>query len=398
MAASDATTVYLEDVSVTSKKASAPAPPKDTEVYLDDIQVGSKKEKATPLAVPSTNTNKRQRTLFDMQFGNDAGDAKRQKLASRFTAGSSSSSTTPTSSPPTATSSATGTVTKRRMLGTQRLNSIPFSLSAFVDSLPTDARALLALECDTMGKAWLKLLADEIAQPYFLNLKRFLYSEGVKGAGDPVPKKIYPQPKDIYAWSNTPLGRVKVVILGQDPYPGAGQAHGYSFSVPPGVAVPASTPNCVLNIPPSRPRGTGTSQVGSLRAVLLLNAVLTVRANSPNSHAEKGWEAFTDRVLRVVDAYGGANLGRAGSDGKPDEPASGIGRGVVVLAWGAKAAKRVAAAGLDKHGSKHLILKSAHPSPRSADNGFFGNGHFKKANEWLEKRYGPGGGVDWCQL
>ncbi|KAJ7242778.1 uracil-DNA glycosylase-like protein [Mycena haematopus] len=373
-----AATVYLEDVPVTtgSKKA-----------------VASEDKKPAPLAVSDTNKGKRQRTLFDMHF--DAGAPKRQKLAPRFTAGAT---TTHTSSPPTNSTA----VIKRRALGTQRLNSIPFSLSAFVESLPTDARALLALECDTMGKSWLKLLADEIAQPYFLELKRFLYKEGVKGAGDPAPPRIYPQPKDIYAWSNTPLGRIKVVILGQDPYPGAGQAHGYSFSVQPGIAIPASLQNIYTQLRTEYPSFTPPSH-GHLagwvsQGVLLLNAVLTVRANEPNSHAEKGWEAFTDRVLRVVDAYGGANLGRAGVAGKPDEPASGLGRGVVVMAWGAKAAKRVAAVGLDKPGSKHLILKSAHPSPRSADSGFFGNGHFRKANEWLEVRYGPGGGVDWSKL
>ncbi|KAJ7761463.1 uracil-DNA glycosylase-like protein [Mycena olivaceomarginata] len=387
-------TVYLEDLPVTtgSKKAS---PPADTAVYLEDV-VSKKEGKASPPVVANTNANKRQRTLFDMQFGLDDG-AKRQKLAPRFTALSSSSNTTSTSSPPTNAS-----FLNRRGLGTQRLNSIPFSLSAFVDSLPTDARALLALECDTMGKSWLKLLADELAKPYFVDLKRFLYAEGVKGAGDRAPPRIYPQPKDIYAWSNTPLGRVKVVILGQDPYPGAGQAHGYSFSVPPGVPVPASLQNIYTELRTEYPSftrpGHGHLAGWVSQGVLLLNAVLTVRANAPNSHAEKGWEAFTDRVLRVVDAYGGANLGRAGADGKPDEPATGFGRGVVVLAWGAKAAKRVAAAGLDKPGSKHLILKSAHPSPRSADSGFFGNGHFKKANEWLEMRYGPGGGVDWCNV
>ncbi|KAF7375161.1 Uracil-DNA glycosylase [Mycena sanguinolenta] len=375
-------------------------------VFLEDIPVasGSKKatasentSKSTPLAVADPNKGKRQRTLFDMQF--EAGAAKRQKVevASRFTAGSTT--TTPTSSPPTKATA----VTKRRALGTQRLNSIPFSLSAFVESLPTDdARALLALECDTMGKSWLKLLADEIAQPYFLELKRFLYKEGVKGAADPAPPKVYPQPKDIYAWSNTPLGRIKVVILGQDPYPGRGQAHGYSFSVPPGIAIPASLQNIYTEIrteyPSFTPPRHGHLAGWVSQGVLLLNAVLTVRANDPNSHAEKGWEAFTDRVLRVVDAYGGANLGRTGVEGKSDEPASGFGSGVVVMAWGAKAAKRVSAVGLDKPGSKHLILKSAHPSPRSADNGFFGNGHFKKANEWLEQRYGPGGGVDWSQL
>jgi uracil-DNA glycosylase len=134
-----------------------------------------------------------------MQFSLDDG-AKRQKLAPRFTAGSSSSNTTPTSSPPTNAS-----FIKRRALGTQRLNSIPFSLSAFVDSLPTDARALLALECDTMGKSWLKLLADELAKPYFVDLKRFLYAEGVKGAGDRAPPKIYPQRES--QWSSEPVNR-----------------------------------------------------------------------------------------------------------------------------------------------------------------------------------------------
>ncbi|KAK7032861.1 uracil-DNA glycosylase [Favolaschia claudopus] len=390
-------TVYLEDIPVLSKAAQRQVD-KEAAVYLEDIPVNSKKEsKSTPLGESNlntnTNNNKRQRTLFDMQFGPDAG-VKRQKLAvaPRFAAGSqsSSTSTTPTSSPPTKSSTMP---MKRRVLGTQRLNSIPFSLSAFVESLSPDHRALLALECDTMGKSWLKLLADEIAQPYFITLKQFLYTEGVRGADDPVPPRIYPQPKDIYAWSHTALGRVKVVILGQDPYPGAGQAHGYSFSVRPGVAVPASLQNIYTEIrseypsfvPPSHGHLAGWVSQG----VLLLNAVLTVRANSPNSHADKDWETFTDRVLRIVDAYGGASLG---------EGATGFGRGVVVMAWGAKAAKRVSAVGLDKAGSKHLILKSAHPSPRSAESGFFGNGHFKQANEWLEKKYGSGEGIDWSQL
>ncbi|KAF7374530.1 Uracil-DNA glycosylase [Mycena sanguinolenta] len=343
--ATAATTVYLEDIPVTngSKKATA----------------SESSSKSTPVAVADTDKGKRQRTLFEMQF--EAGAAKRQKVevASRVSAGSTT--TTPTSSLSTKATA----MTKRRALGTQRLNSIPFSLSVFVESLPTD-------DARVAGAS-----TDEIAQPYFLELKRFLYKEGVKGAGDRAPPKVYPQPKDIYAWSNTPLGRIKVVILGQDPYPGKGQAHGYSFSVPPGIAIPASLQNIYTEIrteyhsftPPRHGHLAGWVSQG----VLLLNAVLTVRANDPNSHADKGWEAFTDRVLRVVDAYG-------------------------VMAWGAKAAKRISAVGLDKPGSKHLILKSAHPSPRSADNGFFGNGHFKKANEWLEQRYGPGGGVDWSQL
>jgi len=116
----------------------------------------------------------------------------------------------------------------------------------------------------------------------------------------------------------------------------------------------------------------------------MLNTCLTVRASSAGSHQGKGWEQFTDRVIEVVDRYGGANLGAK----------SGLGQGVVFLAWGSWAAKRVAK--LSK--TKHLILSSAHPSPLSASRGFFGNGHFQKANDWLEARYGPDGRVDWSQL
>jgi len=116
----------------------------------------------------------------------------------------------------------------------------------------------------------------------------------------------------------------------------------------------------------------------------MLNTGLTVRAGAAGSHQGKGWEQFTDRVIEVVDRYGGANLGAK----------SGLGQGVVFLAWGSWAAKRVSK--LSK--AKHLILSSAHPSPLSARRGFLGNGHFRKANDWLEARYGSDGRVDWCQL
>ncbi|KAJ7183133.1 uracil-DNA glycosylase [Mycena filopes] len=318
-------------------------------------------------------------------MGSDASAAKKQKTtpfapAARFTAGST-------------TGGSSTTALKRRPLPTQKLNSIPFSLSAFTASLPSDAtRALLALECDCMGKSWLKLLADEISQPYFLALKKFLYDEGVRGAADVPPAQIYPAPKNIYAWSDTPLGRVKVVILGQDPYINRGQAHGLSFSVPMGTGIPPSLQNIYQQIrteyPSFTPPAHGHLASWAAQGVLLLNTVLTVRAGQSDSHAERGWETFTERVMQVVDRYGGASIAPAG------DSAPGVGRGVVVMAWGAKAAKRVV--GMDE--SKHLILKSAHPSPRSADKGFFGNGHFTKANEWLEARYGAGGGIDWGKL
>ncbi|CAK5269204.1 unnamed protein product [Mycena citricolor] len=350
-------------------------------VYLEDIPVSNKKEKPAPNSSPDTTNahGKRQRTLLDMCFTPSA-DAKRQKLqhstpAARFRATKDGNS-----------------YQKRRVLGSQTLNSIPFSLSSFVEGLSDEQRALIALECDVIGKSWLKVLTDELVQPYFLNLKKFLYTEGVRGMMDPAPSKIYPAPKNIYAWSDVPLGRVKVVILGQDPYPGAGQAHGLSFSVPPGISVPASLRNIYTELRNEYPDfavpNHGHLASWASQGVLLLNSVLTVRAGEPNSHAERGWEQFTERVMQIVDAYGGANLPNA------DGTKPGTGRGVVVLAWGSHAAKRVAK--LDS--SKHLILKSAHPSPRSADRGFFGNGHFKKANEWLEQRYGSSAGIDWCKL
>ncbi|KAE9408408.1 uracil-DNA glycosylase [Gymnopus androsaceus JB14] len=245
-----------------------------------------------------------------------------------------------------------------------------------------------------MGKSWLKLLKDEIKQPYFISLKRFLWQEGVRGPDDsPQSLKIYPSPRDIYTWSNTPLGKVKVVIIGQDPYHGRNQAHGLCFSVRMGVAIPPSLINIYAEIKNEYPDFVvpkhGNLDSWAAAGVLMLNACLTVEAGKANSHADKGWERFTDKVIDIVDKWGGASVkGRSGE-------ASGFGQGVVFLAWGSFAQKRVAR--LDK--TKHLILTSAHPSPKSAHRGFLGNGHFKAANDWLEKRYGPSEGpVDWCRF
>ncbi|KAH9983086.1 uracil-DNA glycosylase [Russula compacta] len=286
--------------------------------------------------------------------------------------------------------SAAGTQPSAGSTGPQSLNSIPFSLAEYVASLTEDQKRLLKLECETMGRSWLKVLKDEIKKPYFISLKEFLWKGGVHGPDDSAQDlQVYPAPRNIYSWSNyTPLGKVRVVMIGQDPYHGPGQAHGLCFSVPPGVTAPPSLKNIYAEIkaeygdfvPPKHGNLTAWAEGG----VLMLNTCLTVRAHSAGSHQGKGWEQFTDRVIEVVDRYGGANLGNK----------SGVGRGVVFLAWGAWAAKRVAK--LDK--TKHLILSSAHPSPLSARKGFFGNGHFRKANDWLEARYGPDGRVDWCRL
>jgi uracil-DNA glycosylase len=242
-----------------------------------------------------------------------------------------------------------------------------------------------------MGASWLKHLQDEIRKPYFIKLKKFLWEEGIKG---PEPEtftnKIFPPANEIYSWSRyTQLGQVRVVIIGQDPYHGPNQAHGLCFSVKPGVAVPPSLLNMYKEIraeyPSFTPPKHGCLASWAEAGVLLLNTSLTVRASQAGSHAKKGWEEFTDAVIASVAKYGGADLVKGGS---------GEGRGVVFLAWGGWAAKRVDK--LDK--KKHLILKSAHPSPLSAARGFLGNNHFKKANEWLADKYGIEETIDWTKL
>ncbi|THG98191.1 hypothetical protein EW026_g3960 [Hermanssonia centrifuga] len=360
----------------------------DNIVYLEDLQAPSSssprvkesnevatvvKKKGTVVTVSGKNQSttstslKRQRTLADMFSGPSATKSAQpgaKKIKLDQAAGSPSSG----------------------LSGSKSLNSMPFSLSGYVSSLSDEEKQLLALE--------LKVLDDEIRKPYFIKLKRFLWDQGVKGPDDSAKSlKIYPAPRNIYSWSNlTPLGRVKVVIIGQDPYHGPNQAHGLCFSVPQGVAVPPSLRNIYAEIkkeyPEFDPPKHGNLTTWAENGVLLLNTCLTVKAAEAGSHSGKGWEEFTDKVVDVVDKYGGANLAANGSD------LGGRGRGIVFLAWGAWAMKRVAK--LDK--KKHLILTSAHPSPLSASRGFLGNGHFKKANEWLEEKYGSDGCVDWCHL
>ncbi|TEB34698.1 uracil-DNA glycosylase [Coprinellus micaceus] len=285
-----------------------------------------------------------------------------------------------------------------RSINTQqrpKLNSIPFSLSAYQGSLSEGEKDLLRLECECIGLSWLKLLKDEIRKPYFIELKKFLWQAGLKSCSDTPPNlNIYPSAKDVYSWSKTPLGKVKVVIIGQDPYHGAGQAHGLCFSVPVGVRVPPSLVNIYQELKTEYPDFT-TPKHGNLTSwanngVLMLNTCLTVQAGQAGSHSKRGWERFTEKVVEVLDQYGGANL----PNGPNGSTSTGAGRGIVFLAWGAWASERVSK--LSK--SKHLILTSAHPSPYSAEKGFFGNGHFIKANQWLETKYGPEGKVDWCSL
>ena len=207
--------------------------------------------------------------------------------------------------------------------------------------------------------SWKTALRDQFEQPYMQQLREFLRQEHAAG------KEIYPPGPLIFnALNSTPLDKVKVVILGQDPYHGPGQAHGLSFSVQPGIATPPSLVNIFkemqrdLNIPIAR---HGCLQSWADQGVLLLNTTLTVERANAASHANKGWQLFTDRIIEVV------------SEQRSD---------VVFLLWGSHAQSKQKL--ID--GTKHLILKSVHPSPLSAYRGFLGCGHFSQANRFLEQR------------
>lgn len=210
-----------------------------------------------------------------------------------------------------------------------------------------------------LDDSWKQALSAEFASPYMQKLRDFLLAE--KNAG----KQIFPRGSEYFrALDLTPLDAVKVVILGQDPYHGAGQAHGLCFSVQPGVRTPPSLVNIYKELQSDlgiAPVQHGFLESWARQGVLLLNSVLTVEEARAASHQGKGWEKFTDAIIRRVN----------------DEC-----DGVVFLLWGAYAQKK--AAFVDQ--TKHLVLKSPHPSPLSAHNGFFGNHHFSKANEFLSSR------------
>ena len=207
--------------------------------------------------------------------------------------------------------------------------------------------------------SWLEPLQAEFDQPYMAELKRFLRGEREAG------KRIFPAGANWFrALDLTPLDRVKVVILGQDPYHGPGQAHGLCFSVPDGVRPPPSLVNIYKELHSDlgiAPPGHGFLEHWARQGVLLLNSVLTVEMGLAASHRDRGWERFTDAVIRLVNAK--------------SEP-------VVFMLWGSYAQKK--AGFVD--GSRHLVLKAPHPSPLSAHSGFLGCRHFSKANSFLESR------------
>ena len=210
-----------------------------------------------------------------------------------------------------------------------------------------------------LHESWKAPLLPEFQAEYMVRLRDFLRAE--KAAG----KEIYPKGNEWFsALDLTPLDRVRVVILGQDPYHGPGQAHGLCFSVQPGVRPPPSLGNIYKELQSDLgiPRANhGFLKHWALQGVLLLNSVLTVEAAKAASHQKKGWEQFTDAVIRLVSAK--------------EQP-------VVFMLWGAYAQKKAAFVDAEKH----LILKAAHPSPLSAHNGFLGCRHFSQCNAFLESK------------
>ncbi|KAJ2771076.1 uracil DNA glycosylase [Coemansia nantahalensis] len=227
-----------------------------------------------------------------------------------------------------------------------------------------------ALELETIDASWLPHLRAELSKPSFRQLKKFLREQHEQG------KQIFPPARDVYSWTRfAPLDGVRVVILGQDPYHGPGQAHGLAFSVRPGVRVPPSLANMYRALksdypgfaPPAHGYLGGWAQQG----VLMLNAALTVEAHKANSHAGRGWEHLTDRAIELVNQRQ---------------------ENVVFMLWGSHAQKK--GAKVDR--KRHLVLTSVHPSPLSAHRGFLTAGHFRRANEYLaEHGLEP---IDWAQL
>lgn len=210
-----------------------------------------------------------------------------------------------------------------------------------------------------LEKTWLSALQGEFEKEYMINLKSFLLEEKQKGV------TVYPKGTDIFnAFNHTPFDKVEVVILGQDPYHGTGQAHGLSFSVQKGMTVPPSLKNIYKELAADI-AGFKTPSHGHLtkwadNGVLLLNATLTVRAHEAGSHQGKGWEVFTDKIISTLSEKR---------------------TGIVFLLWGRYAQNKSAL--IDE--TKHTVLKAAHPSPFSAYNGFLGCKHFSKTNELLIK-------------
>ncbi len=207
-----------------------------------------------------------------------------------------------------------------------------------------------------MKTDWNPILRDQLDEPYWRELQQFVHGERAR-------HQVFPPHEEVFAALHlTPYAEVKVLILGQDPYHGPGQAHGLCFSVPRGVAIPPSLANIHRELHDDlgiEPPGHGNLEAWARQGVLLLNASLTVRAHRAASHQGKGWETFTDRVIEAVDA----KLER-----------------VVFILWGSSARRKKAFVDT----SRHAVIESAHPSPLSAHRGFFGSRPVSRANAALE--------------
>lgn len=209
-----------------------------------------------------------------------------------------------------------------------------------------------------MSVTWDAVLSDEKIKPYYLSMNEKIESERVQG------KEIFPNAEHIFtAFDLTPLDEIKVVILGQDPYHGEGQAHGLSFSVLPGVKTPPSLRNMYKELADDindfMIPNHGYLESWAKQGVLLLNTVLTVEKGKAHSHAKFGWEEFTDAIINSINTHK---------------------EGVVFLLWGAHAQKK----GVNIDENRHYILRAPHPSPLSAHRGFFGCKHFSQTNELLK--------------
>ncbi|XP_070712439.1 uracil-DNA glycosylase-like [Pempheris klunzingeri] len=220
-----------------------------------------------------------------------------------------------------------------------------------------------------MNLEWKKILADEFLKPYFLKLADFVEKERVG-------KTIYPPINLVHSWSNyCSVENIKVVIIGQDPYHGVGQAHGLSFSVNPDIKIPASLRNIykelAVDIENFEIPNHGFLGGWAKQGVLMLNSCLTVEKSKPNSHQKMGWECLTDAIISHINTDM---------------------NNIVFLLWGSNAKEK----GSKINTEKHLVLSSAHPSPFSADRGFFGCSHFSTANNYLIKNQKKP--IDWCYL
>ncbi len=223
-----------------------------------------------------------------------------------------------------------------------------------------------------MKTDWNPVLAAELAKPYWSELQSFVAAERASGS-------VYPPSADVFAALHlTPFAEVRVLIVGQDPYHGPGQAHGLCFSVRDGVALPPSLANIYKELRSDldvKPATGGNLESWARQGVLLLNTTLTVRAHTPNSHQGRGWEIFTDAVLRAV----------------ADKAER-----VVFVLWGASARKKKALIERSGGGGTfgHVVIESAHPSPLSAHNGFFGSRPFSRINDALVEAGRPP--IDWA--